>query len=175
MKTGMNHSKNGFLACGMWVFCPTKPNKISRKSVFTCLADRLNRADFACFEPFHELFVIYSSGFVPRNDYRNPFLPKEQNSFDRLLLNCEYVENRRIGSRKCLITNESFPIGGTNSDFYGTKTDFLGTFSEVGRDRFGFLRDKKGVGESLWDKNGVNTGQIRSKEKIVLRICPTKG
>lgn len=175
MKTGMNHSKNGFVACGMWVFCPTKPNKISRKSVFTCLADRLKLADFACFEPFHELFVIYSSVFVPRNDYRNPFLPKEQNSFDRLLLNGENVENRRIGCCKYLITNGSIPLGGTNSELYGTKTDFLGTFSEVGRDRFGFLWDKKGVGESLWDKNGVNTGQIRSKVLNSLRICPTKG
>lgn len=175
MKIGMNHTKNGFVACGMWVFCPTKPNKISRKSVFTCLADRLNRADFASFEPLHELFVIYSSVFVPRNYYRDPFLPKEQNSFDRLLLNGENIENRRIGSRKYLLTNEKFLFGGTNSELCGTKTDFLGTFSEVGRDIFGFLRDKNGVGESLWGKSGVNTGQIRSKAQNALRICPTKG
>lgn len=175
MGNGLNHFKNGLVAHRMWVFCPTKSNKISRKSVYNCLADRLNWADFACFEPFHKLFVIYSSVFVPRDYYRNLFLPKEQNSFDRLLLNDENVENRRIGSRKYLITNESYPFGGTNSELYGTKTDFLGTFLEVGRDRFGFLRDKKGVGESLWDKNGVNTGQIRSKAKIVLRICPMKG
>lgn len=65
--------------------------------------------------------------------------------------------------RKYLIIKESFSFRGTNSDIYGTKAEFRGTDSEFLWDKNGVPRDKNGVDMYMWDKFGLQTGQIRNK------------
>lgn len=145
MEKFFNYLKNGLVECGKWVFCPTKPNISCMKSVLTCLFCRVNQAVFTLIEPFPELVVIFSSEFVPRNDYITLFSLLKRNHFDRFFCIYESIENKRIESRKCLITNKSVSFCGTKTELRGTKTEFLGTFTDYLRDIFGFL----------WDKNGV--------------------
>lgn len=66
--------------------------------------------------------------------------------------------------RKYLIIKESVSFRGTNSDTYGTKAEFRGTDSEFLWDKNGVPRVKNGVDMYMWDKFGLQTGQIRNKQ-----------
>lgn len=116
-----------------WVICPTKREQTWRESVISCslCGDFVpsKNLEMPIREPFCRYFVTICSVFVPRNNIFSSSSPKDEDCFDRLLLNRRNKKNRRIAKRNLLIMKKSFSFRGTNSDGTGHFWNRTGLFA----------------------------------------------
>lgn len=116
-----------------WVICPTKREQTRRESVISCslCGDFVpsKNLEMPIREPFSRYFVTICSVFVPRSNIFSSSSPKDEDCFDRLLLNRKNKKNRRIAKRNLLIMKKSFSFRGTNSDETGHFWNRTGLFA----------------------------------------------